>query len=364
MPGLIDCDVHFSYKALPEIFEYLDPAHRDLAYHSGDFGYTVPGYPWIHPTGWTRKDTYSDDAPGGCSLPRLQEQLLDPYAVSYGILTPDELMAISVLPNPHFAAALASAHNDWMCERWLEHDRRLRGSLLVAAQHPEAAAKEIRRLGGRDDIVQVILPAGARIPYGNPVYEPMWRAAHEMGLVVAIHVYYEGIGLAGGLTTPAGIADFYAEYHALLCAGNMGHLASILCHGVLERFPGQKVLFIEGGLTWVGGFLWRLDTNWRSCRTEMPWCRRQPSEYVWEGIRFTSQPLEQPDDPSLLAGALAGMRPERTLCFASDYPHWDFDDPTLTLRTLPKEWRGRVAFDNARELYGLPAPAAVEGASV
>ncbi len=56
------------------------------------------------------------------------------------------------------------------------------------------------------------------------------------------------------------------------------------------------------------------------------------------------------------------MRPERTLCFASDYPHWDFDEPTLTLRTLPAAWRERIAFENARELYGLPVPAAPVGA--
>ncbi|HZS91952.1 MAG TPA: amidohydrolase family protein [Chloroflexota bacterium] len=355
MSGLIDCDVHFSVPSLQDLLPYLDPASRDLVQHSSDFGLTLPTYPWQHPTGWTRKDTFSADTLPGTSLRLLREQLLDRYDVRYGILTPEELMCVSVLPNLHLAAALASAHNDWMIDHLLEQDKRLRGSLLVAAHHPESAAREIRRLGGRDDIVQVILPGGSRIPYGNPFYDPLWRAAHEMGLAVAIHVYYEGMGIAAAPVTAAGMPDFYCEYHALLCAANMGHLASILYHGILERFPGQRVVLVESGVTWVAGFLWRLDQDWRSCRSETPWCRRPPSEYVWEGVRFTTQPLEEPNDMELLRGALAGMHPAETLMFASDYPHWDFDEPTLTLRTLPKEWRDNVAFANARQLYGLPA---------
>jgi uncharacterized protein len=45
------------------------------------------------------------------------------------------------------------------------------------------------------------------------------------------------------------------------------------------------------------------------------------------------------------------------LMYASDYPHWDFDDPAH-LR-LPAEWREQVMDGNARALYGLPARAAV-----
>jgi predicted TIM-barrel fold metal-dependent hydrolase len=45
------------------------------------------------------------------------------------------------------------------------------------------------------------------------------------------------------------------------------------------------------------------------------------------------------------------------LLFASDYPHWDFDDPVLV--RLPAAWREQVMDANARELYRLPARAGV-----
>ena len=225
--------------------------------------------------------------------------------------------------------------------------------LVVPAQYPEAAAKEIRRLGGRDEFVGVFLPGGARIPYGNPTYDPLWEAVNELGLPVAIHTHYENVGIAGTISA-AGMPDYYVEYHTLCGSGMYGHFVSILCHGIFERFPDTRVAMVEGGLVPYVGFLWRLDTNWRSCRSEIPWCKRRPSDYVWEHVRFATQPLESPDDPAQLLAAIEFLRPWDTLMYASDFPHWDFDEPEQTLRQLPSEWRENVRWRNAHDFFRLP----------
>jgi uncharacterized protein len=362
---LVDCDVHIAYDSLRELRPYLDPANRDLVDHSGTYGLAMPTYPWNHPAGWIRKDTYEADPSraGKLSpafdLDQLRDHLLDRYDVTYAITIPEEPACFSILPNPRLAAALCSAYNDWLLERWLQEDSRLRGTLVVPAQHPEAAAREIRRLGGRDEFVGVFLPGASRIPYGNPVYDPIWAAASEAGLPAVVHVHYEGVGVSGPLTG-AGYPDFYTEFHTLTGSSLCGHLISVLCHGIFERFPDARLMLMEGGLVPYVGYLWRLDVNWRSCRTEIPWCRRRPSDYVWDHVRFATQPLEEPDDTGQLAGMLEPLRPWQTLCYSSDYPHWDFDDPTLTLRTLPAEWRERIAAENALELYRLPIPAPID----
>ena len=76
----------------------------------------------------------------------------------------------------------------------------------------------------------------------------------------------------------------------------------------------------------------------------------------WESVRFTTQPLETPADDDALWPVIRNLRPAQTLMFASDYPHWDFDEPTHTLRLLPEEIRAAVAFDNAAKLFRLSAP--------
>ena len=359
---LIDCDIHVTYGSLKELVPFADPHTRELIERSGVAGLSMPTYPWVHPSGWIRRDTYDAEAVEsgsmfpGFTLDQLRGHVLDRFDVALAVANPDEAACFSVLPNPRLAAALASAYNDWLVETWLRHEPRLRGSLVVSAQWPEAAAKEIRRHGCGGHFAAVFLPGAARIPYGNPLYDPIWEAAAEVGLPVAVHVHYEGVGTSGPLTG-AGMPDFYTEFHTLNGASLQGHLVSILCHGVFERHPGVKVVFMEGGLVGYVGVLWRLDQNWRATRSEIPWCRRRPSEYVWDHIRFTSQPLEEPDDSGQLADVLAPLHPERTLMYATDYPHWDFDDPEQTLRTLPAEWREPIRYGTAASLFGVRVPA-------
>jgi predicted TIM-barrel fold metal-dependent hydrolase len=40
------------------------------------------------------------------------------------------------------------------------------------------------------------------------------------------------------------------------------------------------------------------------------------------------------------------------LCFATDYPHWDLDDPTYISGRIPKSWWPKVFYQNAMKLYG------------
>jgi uncharacterized protein len=70
---------------------------------------------------------------------------------------------------------------------------------------------------------------------------------------------------------------------------------------------------------------------------------------VW----FTTQPIEEPDDPQHLADVMGWIGWDR-LMFSTDYPHWDFDHPQHVFRfKLSEEQKARVFRDNAKALYGL-----------
>ena len=351
---MIDCDVHNSWSSSTALLPYLEPAFRDYLVRGelpgGRDSFPHAHRPWLHPEGFMRTDaTPADGGTPGSNYELLREQLLDRYDLEYAILTGEEAIEVSTLANGHYASALARAANDWTVEEWLPLDPRLKGSLVVAPQDPRGAAEEIRRLGEHPDVVQVLVSSGSSRPYGDPVYHPIWEAAAEVGLPVGIHL--GGQGGVNANPTGCGPPTFFWETHALLCETGMGHVASLIAHGVFERFPNLRFVLIECGVAWLPAILWRLDADYKALRKETPWLRRLPSEYAADHIRLTTQPLEQPADARQLWPLLEAMDGERTLLFASDYPHWDFDDPTTL--NLPPGWRERVFGENARELYGL-----------
>jgi len=73
---------------------------------------------------------------------------------------------------------------------------------------------------------------------------------------------------------------------------------------------------------------------------------------------MSTQPLEQPANIQHLWATLEAMDGENTLLFASDYPHWDYDD--VTKLHIPPGWREKVLGLNALDVYTrIPRPAAM-----
>ena len=130
-------------------------------------------------------------------------------------------------------------------------------------------------------------------------------------------------------------------------------VASFILEGVPERFPRLKIVIIEGGFGWVPSLGWRMDSHWKALRSEVPHLRRKPSEYLKESFWFTTQPVEEPEKPEHLRKLIDWIGWDRLL-FATDYPHWDSDDPRYAFKMPMSEAEKRAIFNgNAKAVYGL-----------
>ena len=348
---VIDTDIHSSYDRR-RLLDFLPEPWR-TRYASGNEG---PGnLSYWNPNGVMRADAVTPEVERIESSPHhLARHYLDPYGIEYGILNPERSLHIGLGTDPDFSAALVSAINDLLAADWLPADPRYRASIIVAPNDPELAAREIHRLAANPGFVQVLMPSGARMPYGQRYFHPIYAAAVEHDLPVAIHPGSEGVGISGA-PTAAGYPTNYLEWHTDLITSYMAHLVSLVTEGVFVKFPTLKFVLIEGGAAWLPPLMWRFDKNWKALRQMTPWLERPPSDYIAEHIRLTTQPIEEPERPEHLRAILEMFPVERMLMFSSDYPHWDGDTPDFAARALPANVRSRVLSETARELYRLPA---------
>ena len=360
---LIDCDVHPIMRGgMADLRPYLSRAaqrrlgldeRRSLSSIGTREAVSVPrNMLYVNTSGVLRDDARAPDGSAPGADPAFTaEQLLDGNGIDRAVLIGGEVLGLGAMPDPDAAAMISSAYNDWLAATWLAVDNRYRGYLVVGPQDPVLAAGEIRRAAQDERFVGVFLPL-TNILMGQRHYYPIYDAAAEIGLPVAVHpnsgegIFRTSPPMAGGTPT------YYVEWHSGLSQIFQANVISLICHGVFERFPGLRVIITEGGLAWVPDVMWRLDKNVKGLRDEVPWMKRLPSEYLVDHVRFTTQPMPEPRRRSHLHTLLEIVRAERTLMFSSDYPHWDFDDPRHVLTTLPAEIRDRVKAQNAIETYG------------
>lgn len=343
---LVDCDVHQSWGSEEELRQYLPPEFDR-------YGVNLPSLLYNNPGGVMREDATPADADRPGTTPEnVREEHLDPYGVDYAILT-GHATNLALLPNRDYAAALARAYNRWVREDWLPADDRLRGSVLVPPQAPDVAAELIREFGDDDRFVQVLMDSASPRPYGQSFYWPIYEAAAEVGIPVAMHPHHDGHGISNP-PTGAGYPGSYFEWHNVLPAVTMGQLNSLVTEGVFVEYPDLDVVCIEGGFGWVPHLMWRMDKNWKGLRSQAPWLDRPPSDYVIENVWFTSQPVEEPERPEHLRQILEMMHADRTLLFSSDFPHWDGDSPEHGFPPLDDDLEERIFGANACELYDLP----------
>ncbi|MCF6470628.1 amidohydrolase [Nonomuraea sp. MG754425] len=257
---------------------------------------------------------------------------------------------------PEIATARAIATNNWLDAQWLSGQGnwhgRWRGSICVAIEDPEGSAREIERWAGHPYMGQILLHAEPRPSWGHPKYDPVWAAATRHDITVACHL---GRGAFDNhprppVGWPSYNHDFMVTY-SLLAANQV---MSLIFDGVFERFPTLRIVLVEHAFNWILPLMWRMDAIYAARGGDVPHVKRKPSEYVYDHIFFSTQPLDYPEDKLELTRSLELMRADKLLLFSSDYPHWTYDDPTWVLKHIPEDMRDAIMFKNGIELYKLP----------
>jgi predicted TIM-barrel fold metal-dependent hydrolase len=194
-------------------------------------------------------------------------------------------------------------------------------------------------------------PSGSKSP-AHPIFDPFWARVNEAGIALAYHSGDAGYNKFADEWGVGG--EFRAfEYDALrmtLSASSISDtIASLVCHGLFDRFPQLRVATIESGSDWVAPLLKKLKKTYG----QMPFSfKRDPVEQL---RRHVSVSPYYEDDLEALKAAIGAER----VLFGSDWPHAEgLAEPTSFIHDLAGYDAGevkRVMRDNA---LALLAPAA------
>ncbi|MFN8526441.1 MAG: amidohydrolase family protein [Chloroflexota bacterium] len=348
--AVIDCDIHPNLKHPKALHPYMSERWRKHAELIGGRGHGGSYYPRANPNA-ARWDSWPPNGlPPASDLDFMRHQLLDTWSMDYGIFQP--LLGAGGQANLEYSQAMADATNEWQLAEWIDLEPRLRAGLVVPYEDGDLTAETIRRFGDNKGFVQLMLAIRTSEPLGRRKYWKMYETACEYDLPVGIHFGGQG----GGPITGAGWPSMYVEDHAGMSAPFQSQVASYIFEGVFERFPTLKIVLIEGGFAWAPSLAWRMDQAYKKLHGEVPHLKKLPSEYFAEHFWFTTQPMEEPENPNHFMHLIEQLPwLQDKLMFATDYPHWDFDAPDEALPKikLPEGFEPKVMAENARKLYKL-----------
>ncbi len=329
----IDCDVHCAPASMDILIGYLDDYWRsyidDATIRLADLSYPEG----VATTGGPAPSRIDELAP------RLERDGVRRAVLSCTVLN-------GVHRNPHYAAAVATAVNDWLRDDWLARDERLRASMVVSTLDIPAAVAEVERLAGDDRFVQILLPVRSDVPYGNRLYHPLYEAAERHGLRIALHAW----GRAGAAPSTTGLTPTYLEDYLSNAHIAETQLISLVSEGVFASFPDLGVVFAECGFAWLPALLWRFDKDWKGVWREVPWVKERPSAYVRRHVRLTTAPAQLPSSSAEVAQAIEMVGPE-LLLYASDAPHDHGGSGGALLRDLGPDDVEAILRGNATSFY-------------
>jgi predicted TIM-barrel fold metal-dependent hydrolase len=343
---LIDASVHIFFRDNKDFRSYLREPYASRGVPDYEmYWYGAPGGEYA-----PEAEGPNDEYPG--SEPDLVAQhLFGGRGVDVAVLHP---MSRGTLPDRHLNTAVLSAHNEMMVGRWLEHPTygdRFRGTIRVNPEDVHGAIREINRWKDHPRVVQVGIPLQSRELYGKPQFWPLWEAAADAGLPIAVHIEVgEGIG---NPPTPSGHPQTYEQYLGFMALNYIYHLLNMISEGVFERFPQVKFVWSDGAADFLTPFMWRMDVFGRPHLEQTPWAPKIPSDYLPDHVWFVQGSLDGPGDKEFAGEWLSFTGKDSMVMFGSSYPHFQLNTAEALPSALSPEQRDRVLWRNAAELYGI-----------
>jgi uncharacterized protein len=281
---------------------------------------------------------------------QLGHRWMDAMSVDYACLFPTGMLNIGLHPQKDMEADLCWGYNRWLTEKVLpESDGRFYSMLCLPFSDPDESLRQIEAFGDRKGVTGFMVTTVRHNPVHDNCYMKLYRAIEERGLALTFHS-----GFHWGEPVFKGCNRFISVHALGFSFYNILHLTNWVINGLGERFPKLPVIWVESGLAWVPFLMQRLDHEYMMRTSDCPTLKKKPSDYMRQ-MYYSTQPMEVQDMEALQC-TFRMINAETQLLYSSDYPHWDFDLPSVIydLPFLSEKAKHNILGGTAARLFRLP----------
>ena len=330
---MIDADGHIR-EVESEVFEYLPDHYKQrreaLLY-----------FPLLPHHGWHRQAGRRSGTGSSFLIPSLQDwrTALEQGNIEAAVVYPTRFMHIGQVGIAEFAVELSRAYNDYLYDRFLRDEPRLKGVAVLPLQDIDAAVAELRRAVRDYGMVGGVLPAdGLPRPLGHPEFHPLYEEANRLGCMLAVHSQnsLRNNDLFLWRDEAATLAHVWPQ---------MRQFTNLMFSGVIGKYPDLRIAFLEAGCGWVPYLISKMEGR----LGELP----RPLKLIERGQIFFQCGEE------MTTGRDLELLGDQCLFWASDFPHEGIVDMSkavqefLSRDDIPASSKKKIGYDNAKKLYGL-----------
>ena len=238
-------------------------------------------------------------------------------------------------------AAIYQAYHRWMGDYCSASPSRLKGVILIQARDIKASLAELHRCAKESWPLAIFVYAPYQFPLDHPDLEPIWQAAADYDLSIALHTFTVMPPYApGGLDSWDNLWLQRSAAHPWCGQRNM---AAIIGAGIMDRYPKIRVGTLEAGHGWLPSWVNRLEEHTKLCPEALPPLKESIRKYVTGGRYFQS--IEVSEGAAITKSVIDLLGPD-ILMFGSDYPHGESWFP-VSVETV---MRWQLAEDDLRKL--------------
>ena len=175
---------------------------------------------------------------------------LDSEGIDRELAFPNSVLALFGWPDREVREACFRVYNEYIAEVQEKSGHRIYGVGLINWWDPEGARRTVNELKdlGLKTFLMPLMPGkdldGKPIDYASPAMDGVWDAIEEAGVPVSHHI---------GENPPATPIAFNAISIGMLqsVAPFRDTFGKYIFGGILDRHPGLRVGYFEGGINWV-----------------------------------------------------------------------------------------------------------------